>query len=212
MRKAVVFDLGGTLMEYRGMPLNWDEYYYKAFQNVSEKNHIDLEEEEIIKACDILKAYNPRNCKREEEIAPEIIFEDATAHWSRRPATETIINDFFVGMKLVACVFDYARDVLEKCKASGLSVACLTDLPNGMPDRIFRPAIKELEPLFDLYASSQTCGYRKPNKKGLEYVAECFGIDASEILFVGDEKKDEDTAANAGCEFKYIADFLKEWT
>ena len=46
-----MFDLGGTLMEYRGMPLNWDEYYYKAFQNVSEKNHLDLEEEEIIKAC-----------------------------------------------------------------------------------------------------------------------------------------------------------------
>jgi putative hydrolase of the HAD superfamily len=80
-----------------------------------------------------------------------------------------------------------------------------------MTDRIFRPAIKELEPLFDLYVSSQTCGYRKPNKKGLEYVAEYFGIDASEILFVGDEKKDEDTAANEGCEFKYIADFLKEW-
>lgn len=29
--KIIVFDLGGTLMEYRGMPLNWSDYYEKGF-------------------------------------------------------------------------------------------------------------------------------------------------------------------------------------
>ena len=33
-------------------------------------------------------------------------------------------------------------------------------------------------------------------------------FDVSEILFVGDKKKDEDTANNAGCGFKYIKDYM----
>ena len=55
---------------------------------------------------------------------------------------------------------------------------------------------------------SQICGYRKPNRKGIEYIADAFGIKVSELLFVGDEKKDEDTANNAGCGFKYIKEYI----
>lgn len=29
--KVIVFDLGGTLMEYEGMPLNWSNYYEQGF-------------------------------------------------------------------------------------------------------------------------------------------------------------------------------------
>ena len=57
MTKAVVFDLGGTLMEYKGMPLNWDEYYYSGFQNVNKLNELSLSEEEILDATKILKDY-----------------------------------------------------------------------------------------------------------------------------------------------------------
>ena len=43
MPKAIVFDLGGTLMEFAGMPLNWSDYYIGGFENFimntySEKN------------------------------------------------------------------------------------------------------------------------------------------------------------------------------
>ena len=54
MIKAVVFDLGGTLMEYKGMPLNWGEYYYRGFQNVNQLNELRLTEEEILKATNII--------------------------------------------------------------------------------------------------------------------------------------------------------------
>lgn len=52
-------------------------------------------------------------------------------------------------------------------------------------------------------------GYRKPNKAGLEYIAEQFGIDVKDILFVGDEDKDRKTADNAGCSFMHIDEFKK---
>lgn len=208
MIKAVVFDLGGTLMEYKGMPLNWEEFYYNGFQNVSEANGLNLTDEDISVATDILKSYNPRNSGRENEIAPEVIFADATACWSKKPDIERVINDFFDGLTLDACVFDYSTGLINECKSKGMRVACLTDLPNGMPDSLFRNAITELEPLFDLYVSSQICGYRKPNSRGLEYIADQFGIAVSELLFVGDEKKDELTAENAGCTFTYISEYI----
>ncbi|MBR5347680.1 MAG: HAD family hydrolase [Lachnospiraceae bacterium] len=209
MVKAVVFDLGGTLMEYKGMPLNWEEYYYQGIQNVDRCNDLNLSDEEIREAVRVLKTYNPRNSGRQEEIAPEIIFRDATAGWKTRPEIGKIVEDFFSGMSLEAQVFDHAEQTIRKCKEDGLLVACLTDLPNGMPDALFRKAIPTLEPLLDLYVSSQICGVRKPNKAGPEYIARAFEIDVSEILFVGDEKKDEDTAQNAGCKFEYIGEFLE---
>ena len=211
MTKAVVFDLGGTLMEYKGMPLNWDEYYYRGFQNVNQLNELSLAEEDILNATKVLKEYNPRNCGREYEVAPEIIFEEATAGWKKKPTIGKIIDDFFSGMSLEACIFDYSAGIIKECKKKGLIVSCLTDLPNGMPDKMFRKAIITIDSLFDLYVSSQICGARKPNKKGLEYIADYFGIDVSDILFVGDEKKDEDTALNAGCKFMYIEEYLNNF-
>ncbi|MBD5526284.1 MAG: HAD hydrolase-like protein [Lachnospiraceae bacterium] len=50
---------------------------------------------------------------------------------------------------------------------------------------------------------------RKPNKGGICYIADVFDIREAEILFVGDEEKDFLTARNAGCDFIYISDFLK---
>lgn len=210
MTKAVAFDLGGTLMEYKGMPLNWDEYYYRGFQNVNQLNELSLAEEDILNATKVLKEYNPRNCGREYEVAPEIIFEEATAGWKKKTSIGKIIDDFFSGMSLEACIFDYSAGIIKECKKKGLIVSCLTDLPNGMPDKMFRKSIITIDSLFNLYVSSQICGARKPNKKGLEYIADYFGIDVSDILFVGDEKKDENTALNAGCKFMYIEEYLNK--
>ena len=210
MTKAVAFDLGGTLMEYKGMPLNWDEYYYRGFQNVNQLNELSLSEEDILNATKVLKEYNPRNCGREYEVAPEIIFEEATAGWKKKTSIGKIIDDFFSGMSLEACIFDYSAGIIKECKKKGLIVSCLTDLPNGMPDKMFRKSIITIDSLFDLYVSSQICGARKPNKKGLEYISDYFGIDVSDILFVGDEKKDENTALNAGCKFMYIEEYLNK--
>ena len=47
-------------------------------------------------------------------------------------------------------------------------------------------------------------------QNGIECIAEQFGIDVSEVLFVGDEKKDEETARNSGCGFEYIDEYLKD--
>jgi len=205
--KVIVFDLGGTLMEYVGMPLNWSEYYPEAFRHVNEINNLNLSEQDISKAVEILKSYNPRITKREIEIDPEDMFKEILKAWNTNSQSiKKIIQDFFDGLNLKPVIFDYTKNLINFCKAHGCKVACLTDLASGMPDYIFREDIAEIVNDFDLYVSSKTCGYRKPNKAGIEYIANEFRVDTKEILLVGDEEKDKNTANNANCDFIFISD------
>lgn len=209
MAKAIVFDLGGTLMEYVGMPLNWSDYYICGFEKLNEILELNLSEKELQEAANTLKSYNPRISKREYEIKPEDIFNDVISNWREKPDISKVIEIFFEGLDLKADIFEYSIELLKKCRNLGFKTACLTDLPNGMPDYIFKSAIEKILPYFDLYVSSQICGVRKPNKGGISYIADVFEIREAEILFVGDEEKDFLTALNAGCDFVYINDFLK---
>lgn len=208
MYKVVVFDLGGTLMEFKGMPLSWTEYYKSAFENINNKYLLNLTEDDINISARKLKSLNPRLKYREKEIEPEKMFEYAIEHWQKKPDVNGLINGFFESIKLKAVVFDYSIELINKFKNNGCKIACLTDLPNGMPDDMFRKSISELEPLFDLYVSSQTCGYRKPSTAGLNFIKDEFSVSFDDMLFIGDERKDELTAERAGCDFNYINDLL----
>ena len=48
----------------------------------------------------------------------------------------------------------------KKMKAKGYVIATLTDLPNAMPDEVFKRDISDLINYFDYYVSSSTAGYR----------------------------------------------------
>lgn len=207
--KAIVFDLGGTLMEYEGMPLDWSVYYPNGFRNIISSQDLSVSEMEIIRASEIMRYYNPRYSHREVEYTPERIFTYAVEDWRDKPDIKNAINEFFEGIELRPKIFDYTIDLLDRCSSRGLKTACLTDLPNGMPDRIFKKAITDIIGKLDLYVSSQNCGYRKPNKAGLVIIADMFKVDIKDVLFVGDEKKDRLTAYNAGCDFMYINEVLR---
>lgn len=74
-------------------------------------------------------------------------------------------------------------------KNKGYIIAALTDVASAMPDEMHIDYFKELLPYFDMYVSSQSCGYRKPNPKGLFDIKKRFGLSEKEMIFVGDEKK-----------------------
>lgn len=208
MKKVVVFDLGGTLMEFKGMPPVWIDYYKIGFSSVNVKYNIGLSNDDIEKSVEIMKSYNPRVNYREIEIIPDEIFTNTSAHWNTDLDIDSIIECFFDGINLETVIYDYAFDLIESYKSDGYCVACLTDLPSGMPDYIFKKPLKALVDKIDLYVSSQSCGYRKPNKFGLQFIANYFGTDVKNLLFIGDEKKDKQAAENAGCKFEYIGDKL----
>ena len=202
--KVIVFDLGGTLMEYAGMPNSWVDYYTQGFEAINEKYNLCASELDIMESVSALKEFNPRvNC-REEEYSPEYIFSKVLEHWKDHVSIEKCINTFFEGLNLKAMIYPDTIPALEKLKSMGYTIATLTDLPTAMPEALFKKDISNLLGYFDLYVSSQSCGFRKPNCKGLQQISEYFRVPITELIFIGDEEKDRKTAVNAGCHFVLI--------
>ena len=204
VEKVIVFDLGGTLMRYEGMPHSWISYYQGAFEAVRDRYGLPLSGDDILRSVEILREYNPRYKPREMEYSSEFLFGEATRHWNASIPLEEIIDAFFEGIHLAAKLYEDTVPTLTGLKERGWRVAALTNLPSSMPDRLFRRDIPELLELLDLYVSSETCGWRKPNPAGLLSIARHYGVDPSRLIFVGDEKLDAGTARNAGCRFVLI--------
>ena len=55
MIKSAVFDIGGTLMEYKGMPCVWVDYYENGFLHVCEKLLPQLTEKNLADGMEILR-------------------------------------------------------------------------------------------------------------------------------------------------------------
>ena len=197
--KVIVFDIGGTLMEYKNMPLSWLDFYKDGFCYVCNELSLNITENDIDKSFEVLKSYNPRINPREVDVTPEVIFSEATAHWQGEFTLSDVINKFYESMNLTAYIYPETLDFLDKLKAEGYIIAALTDVAIGMPDELHKSYFPELLPYFDMYVSSISCGYRKPNPKGLSDIAENFGVISSEMIMIGDEEKDIKTAKRFGC-------------
>ncbi len=202
--KVIIFDLGGTLMQYVGMPYSWVEFYEKGFEAINHKYHCNVSEADIQKSVEILSSMNPRVNYREEEYLPEDMFAKALEPWQVELPLEECVQVFWGGIELKAEIFADTIPVLRKLKKNGCVVASLTDLPSGLPDAIFKRDIAELIEYFDFYVSSAVSRYRKPNCKGLQMISEKYGVPLTELVLVGDEDKDRQTAENAGCRFVRI--------
>lgn len=160
--------------------------------------------EDIQKSVQILKDFNPRVSGREVEYSAEHIFSNALEHWNIDTLIKNCIETFWQGLKLSAKIYPDTIEVLKELKEKGYIIATLTDLPNAMPDEIFKKDISELLSYFDYYVSSCVAGYRKPNCKGLQMISDKYGVPVTELVFVGDEEKDRKTACNANCKFVHI--------
>jgi len=202
--KTVVFDLSGTLMQYVGMPYSWVDFYYEGFGAIIEKFKCDVSQEVVEKSVQMLKEFNPRINYREIEYSAEYIFTKVLEPWHIDLAVQSCIEVFWSGLKLKAEIYPEAIQILHSFKKKGYAIAALTDLPNAMPDKIFKRDISELLGYFDYYVSSSVSGYRKPNCKGLQMISEKFTTPITELIFIGDEEKDRKTAYNANCKFIWI--------
>lgn len=216
--KVIVFDIGGTLMEYKNMPLSRLDFYKDGFRYVCNKLSLNIIENDIDKSFEVLKSYNPRINPLEVDVTPKVIFSEATSHWQGEFILSDVINKFYESMNLTAYIYPETLDFLDKLKAMSYKIAALTDVAIGMPDELHKSYFPELLTCFDMYVSSISCGYRKPNPKGLSDIAEHFNVTASEMIMIGDEEKDIKTAKRFGCKSVLIdrrdrnADFGQDYT
>lgn len=202
--KVIVFDLGGTLMEFQNMPLSWVDYYKQGFKSIAKALNNNISDDDIDLSVEIMKSYNPRVNYREIEYTSQFIFEKSLKHWQGDIELEKAIKIFFDGINLKTIIYNDSIDMLKYLKLQGYTICALTDIPSAMPDEYFKDSITELLKHIDFYVSSQSCGYRKPSTHGIELISDKYNIKLSDLTFIGDEEKDKKLADKIGCKFYLI--------
>ena len=196
--KAVVFDIGQTLVHYP-IPLNWSALYRPAFEHIEQKLGLDLSEEAYEHIGKTLAKYNARINPREKEVSADLIFSEILEGTGiPEELKETVKKEFYDYFRCEAHVYPEAEEALAELDRKGIVTATLSDVAYGMDNKY---ALEDIRPLLKYirypYTSNDT-GWRKSSSKSLLTLAEKMGVQPREIAFIGDEIKDVMCAKGAG--------------
>lgn len=188
---TVVFDIGETLIRY-GNPLSWQALYRPALERADEVCGLGLSEEDFAAAIEVLKRYNTRLCPRTREVRADDIFREILDGWGRPDGPrEGVKREFFAFFERNdPRPFPDVPGVLAKLKQAGVRTAALSDVAYGEDNETALADIRCLAAYIDLPLTSRDIGWRKPDGRGLRYIAEQFQEDVRTLVFVGDEEKD----------------------
>jgi putative hydrolase of the HAD superfamily len=191
MVKAVVFDLGNTLIT-SPFPLNWQKFYSDAIIETLRSIGLEADNDKLKKGESILLKYNTRVNPREYEIDCHTIFTELFDTWGINdrskiePAKDTFA-DFFLGKSEL---FPNSIPLLEELKKKVIKTGILTNAAYGMGRKYFDQNTKVLSKNCDIFLTSVEIGFRKPNPRGYHELARRLELNTSDCLFVGDEEVD----------------------
>jgi len=203
--EGIGFDLGETLVEYAGVPLDWQGGYPRALAAVASLWAGSLTATQVEAGCAVLRGYNTRLLPRRREVASATVFAEVFAALGvpaadARALLEPAADAFFDVFQRRARAYPDVPVALRTLEAAGASVGVLTDVPYGMPRRLVLRdlAAAGLEALAASLLTSGETGVRKPDPAGFEALARHLGCSPGAMLFVGNEQKDVDGARAAG--------------
>lgn len=198
MIKALVFDIGQTLVEYK-IPLNWSKLYRPAFESVADACGYTFSDEQFQYAGQVLAKYNTRINPREKEVTSNQIFSEIISGMDI-PVTdiEKVKKHFYSYFKQDANVYAEVAETLKGLSEKGIILGTLSDVAYGMDNVYALEDISAVIRYIDYPCTSNDIGYRKPRGEGLQFLAEKMKINVKEMAFVGDEEKDIMCAVNAG--------------
>ena len=196
--KAVIFDIGQTLVYYP-IPLNWSKLYRPAFESIAEKYKLNITENEYTHIGEVLEKYNTRINPREIEVSSNIIFNEILSGTNiSLEYLDVIKKDFYSFFRNDIQIYKDAAETLQEIKSRNILIGTLSDVAYGMDNSYALEDIKLLLKYIDIPFTSNDNGYRKPSGKVLEILSDKMNVLTSEMVFVGDEKKDIECAINAG--------------
>jgi putative hydrolase of the HAD superfamily len=202
---AIGFDLGDTLYEYAGVPLNWEREYPAALAAVARVGGHDLTPERLQSGTSVLLRYNTRRTPRrgDREYAAEQIFRELLAAWgSSLEFLTPSIAAFFDHFRQTLRAFPESAVVLATLHELGVPTGLLTDVPYGMPQNLLLADLSQagLSIPDDRLLTSTMVGYRKPQPAGFRALARALGVSCDRLMYVGNERKDVDGGNAAGCQ------------
>ena len=198
MFKAVIFDIGQTLVHYKN-PLNWSKLYQPAFQYVADRCGYHFSEDQYRHVGDVLTKYNTRINPRVQEVSSTRIFtEIADGAGLSEKDIDQVKHHFFSYFRQDTSLYPEVEETLNTLVDKGVMTGTLSDVAYGMDNEYALEDIALISKYIDYPLTSNDVGFRKPSTKGLEMLAEKMQIEVSEMIFVGDEEKDIICANNAG--------------
>jgi FMN phosphatase YigB (HAD superfamily) len=201
---AMGFDLGDTLCEYAGVPLNWEREYAPALALVADACTAEATPERIQSGRELLLRYNTRVTPRpeEREYTAEHIFGELLTEWNLpRECLVDAIAAFFRHFRQTLRAFPESVSVLNRLHELGLRTGVLTDVPDGMPQALVVADLSQARlPIPDeRLLTSTAVGHRKPHPEGFRALADRLGVSCSDLPYIGNERKDVDGSNAAGC-------------
>lgn len=197
MIKAIVFDIGQTLVNY-SKPLNWSKLYRPVFESIADNCGYIFSERHYQHAATILTKYNTRINPREHEVSSTQIFTEILSGMDIPiEELEQVKYHFYTYFRQDASLFPEVEGTLKALSDKGIILGTLSDVAYGMDNGYALEDIASIAQYIDYPFTSNDTGFRKPSAKGLELLAEKMKVDIRQIAFVGDEEKDMACARNA---------------
>ena len=198
MMKAVVFDIGQTLVKYK-KPLNWSKLYRPAFESISDKCGYTFSDSHYQHAGRVLSQYNTRECPRDYEVTSDRIFSEILSGMDiPMEDIEQVKLHFYSYFRQDASFFPEVEKTLKRLSDKGILLGTLSDVAYGMDNIYALEDIRSIIKYIDYPLTSNDVGYRKPRAEGLKLLVAKMQVDMNEMVFVGDEEKDMLCADNAG--------------
>jgi putative hydrolase of the HAD superfamily len=202
---AVGFDLGDTLVEYEGVPLNWQHEYPSALAALGTALDARLSDDQLARGVQVLLRYNTRLTARTSEVSDRELFGELLAALGlssdpSRADFSRAVDAFFSVFRGRARVMPGAIELISSLSAHDVPVGVLTDVPYAMPRRLVLEDLTAagLGVLLGTTLTSSEVGVRKPDPAGFLALAARLGTPVQELVFVGNEHKDIQGANAAG--------------
>jgi len=196
--RLIIFDLGETLIFYEGRGLNWTEHYHSALAEAFKFIDYQFTDAEMENCLDVLNFYNTRKNYRLFEVRESEVLQKVADVCEQKINWRKFESKFFNYFQRKGKPEKSAFTTLHRLRKKGCKLAVLSDAAYGMPKKLLIADLGDLQESFDAIYSSTDIGFRKPHPKGIEKIVNEFQVSKDSVLFVGNEKKDIDTAANFG--------------
>jgi FMN phosphatase YigB (HAD superfamily) len=152
----------------------------------------------------VLLRYNTRvNARPEQgEYTAEHIFQELLLGWGlSQDLLASAVAAFFGHFSSTVQAFPESAGVIAHLRELGVPVAVLTDVPYGMPTELVKADVSQagLPIPEELLVTSAMVGHRKPHPAGFSSLAQRLGVACSDLLYVGNERKDIEGGNAAGC-------------
>ena len=190
--RAVIFDLGSTLIEYEAIPWSEMNLYCSASARsfLYKKGYQVPDEQEFHQAYEAVKdSYRDKAAETLVEWTVMQAARELLARW-KIEVDDDLMNRFFdayyepLGRRIY--VYDDVLETLEWVKQNSRVIGLVSN--TVFPERAHRKELKRfgIEHYLDFAVFSSTFGLRKPHPDIFYKAANLAGVAPSECVFVGD--------------------------